>query len=323
MTQAVAIAKQLPGTPVKLLWTREEDMTHGHYHPITKCKLTGGLDDEGNLTSLHVCISGQSILAAVNPAWMKNGVDTFVFQGLLPDGTEALRPADDSAPFSALAFKVVSTPETRLTYLRVYSGRMEKGAMALNATNGKTERIARIFRMHADKREELKEEMRKMRAQARDAARADARSAGSGVQQVGVLPGHVHGHGALGGGGLGLGEHDLGDHQRRGCAHHARGHEVAGVDAVAHVGGEHATGDRGEAAGHDRGELGFGHAVDVRLDHQRRLGQVHELLELGRLDPHDRARRFDRLRDGRSRRRGPACPCRTRRFRICRLSCRY
>jgi len=86
VTQAVLIAKQLPGTPVKLLWTREEDMQHGHYHPITKCRLSGGLDEEGNLTSLHVRISGQSILAAVNPAWMTNGVDTFVFQGMLPDG---------------------------------------------------------------------------------------------------------------------------------------------------------------------------------------------------------------------------------------------
>ena len=41
--QAVEIAKQMPGTPVKLLWSREEDMLHGRYHPITKCKLTGAL----------------------------------------------------------------------------------------------------------------------------------------------------------------------------------------------------------------------------------------------------------------------------------------
>ena len=90
VTQAVLIARQLPGTPVKLLWTREEDMQHGHYHPITRCRLRGGLDDEGNLTALHVRISGQSILAAVNPGWMKNGMDTFVFQGMLPDGDHEL-----------------------------------------------------------------------------------------------------------------------------------------------------------------------------------------------------------------------------------------
>ena len=84
--QAVAIAKQMPGTPVKLLWTREEDMTHGHYHPITKCKLVGGLDGKGDLSGLHIRISGQSILAAVNPKWLRNGVDMITFQGLLPEG---------------------------------------------------------------------------------------------------------------------------------------------------------------------------------------------------------------------------------------------
>ena len=90
VTQAVAIAKQMPGTPVKLLWTREEDMQHGHYHPITKARLVGGLDDQGNLQGLHIRISGQSILAAVNPKWMQNGVDMFTFQGLLPDGDHAI-----------------------------------------------------------------------------------------------------------------------------------------------------------------------------------------------------------------------------------------
>jgi isoquinoline 1-oxidoreductase beta subunit len=90
VTQAVAIAKQIPGTPIKLLWTREEDMAHGHYHPITKCKLVGGLDNKGNLTGLHIRISGQSILASVNPRWMQNGVDMFTFQGLLPEGDHAI-----------------------------------------------------------------------------------------------------------------------------------------------------------------------------------------------------------------------------------------
>jgi isoquinoline 1-oxidoreductase beta subunit len=89
--QAVAIAKQFPGTPVKLLWSREEDMAHGHYHPITKCKLVGGLDDKGNLSGLHVRISGQSILASVRPQWLAaNGADMITFQGFQADGDHAI-----------------------------------------------------------------------------------------------------------------------------------------------------------------------------------------------------------------------------------------
>jgi isoquinoline 1-oxidoreductase beta subunit len=57
VTQAVLIARELPGTPVKLLWSREEDMQHGRYHPITQCKLTAGLDDKGEITGLHMRIS--------------------------------------------------------------------------------------------------------------------------------------------------------------------------------------------------------------------------------------------------------------------------
>ncbi|MFL5033925.1 MAG: molybdopterin cofactor-binding domain-containing protein [Microvirga sp.] len=87
--QAVAIAKQMPGTPIKLIWTREEDMMHGAYHPVTQCKLVGGLDDKGNLTALHMRISGQSILATVFPARMENGKDPVTFQGLNPTGETA------------------------------------------------------------------------------------------------------------------------------------------------------------------------------------------------------------------------------------------
>ncbi len=88
--QAVAIAKQIPGTPVKLLWSREEDMQHGHYHPITTARLVGGLDKDGDLVALDVRISGQSILASVNPNWMRDGVDMFVFQGMMTEGDHAI-----------------------------------------------------------------------------------------------------------------------------------------------------------------------------------------------------------------------------------------
>jgi isoquinoline 1-oxidoreductase beta subunit len=82
--QATLIAKQMPGTPVKLIWSREEDMTHGRYHPVTQAKMVGAFDANNNLTGLHMRISGQSILAFVNPQSLQNGKDPFVFQGLNP-----------------------------------------------------------------------------------------------------------------------------------------------------------------------------------------------------------------------------------------------
>jgi isoquinoline 1-oxidoreductase beta subunit len=86
--QAIAIAKQIPGTPVKLIWSREEDMTQGRYHPVTQAKMVGALDANNNLTGLHMRISGQSILAFVNPQNLQDGKDPFVFQGLNPGGAE-------------------------------------------------------------------------------------------------------------------------------------------------------------------------------------------------------------------------------------------
>jgi len=87
--QAVLIAKEMPGTPIKMIWSREEDMTHGTYHPTTMCKLVGGLDAQGNLVGLHVRISGQSILATLLPQNLQNGMDPVVFQGLVPTGVES------------------------------------------------------------------------------------------------------------------------------------------------------------------------------------------------------------------------------------------
>ena len=87
--QAVLLAKEMPGTPIKLIWSREEDMLHGRYHPVTQCKMTAGLDAQGNITGLHMRISGQSIFAAVAPQNIVNGKDPIVFQGLNATGPEA------------------------------------------------------------------------------------------------------------------------------------------------------------------------------------------------------------------------------------------
>jgi isoquinoline 1-oxidoreductase beta subunit len=88
--QAVEIAKQMPGTAIKLLWSREEDMTHGRYHPITQCKMTAALDADNNLTALHMRISGQSILYSLRPEALVNGMDPATFAGLAASGDAAL-----------------------------------------------------------------------------------------------------------------------------------------------------------------------------------------------------------------------------------------
>ena len=87
--QAVMIAKQMPGTPVKLLWSREEDMAHGRYHPITQCKMTGAFDADNNLVALHYRLSGQSILFSLRPEALQNGMDPAAFQGVAQSGEAA------------------------------------------------------------------------------------------------------------------------------------------------------------------------------------------------------------------------------------------
>jgi isoquinoline 1-oxidoreductase subunit beta len=88
-TKAVLLAKQMPGVPVKTIWTREEDMRQGKFRPISQCKLDAGLDAAGNLVGLKMRISGPSILAAVAPARLgPGGIDPVAFQGLNPAGPE-------------------------------------------------------------------------------------------------------------------------------------------------------------------------------------------------------------------------------------------
>jgi isoquinoline 1-oxidoreductase beta subunit len=89
--QAVLIAKQVPGTHIKLIWTREEDMTQGRYHPVMACKMTGTFDASKKLTGIHMRLSGQSILAVVRPAVVEQqkGRDPVVFQGVADAGEHA------------------------------------------------------------------------------------------------------------------------------------------------------------------------------------------------------------------------------------------
>ena len=79
--QAVAIAKAFPDTPVKLIWSREEDQAHDFYRPISVCKMSAGLNEQGELVGLHVRSSGQSINAWLNPAGITGGKDQRQLQG--------------------------------------------------------------------------------------------------------------------------------------------------------------------------------------------------------------------------------------------------
>jgi isoquinoline 1-oxidoreductase beta subunit len=101
VTQAVMVAKEMPGTHIKLQWSREECMQHGFVHPGTKAKMVGGLDEDGNLTALDMKISGQSILAALMPAALAGtgGMDFVTFQGLLPSGIDP-RVEDQTMKYS-------------------------------------------------------------------------------------------------------------------------------------------------------------------------------------------------------------------------------
>jgi isoquinoline 1-oxidoreductase beta subunit len=79
--QAAEIAKHFVGTPIKLLWSREEDQMHDFYRPIATAKMAAGLDEQGNLTGLHIRVSGQSINALLSPLNIKDGKDERQLQG--------------------------------------------------------------------------------------------------------------------------------------------------------------------------------------------------------------------------------------------------
>jgi elongation factor G len=92
--------------------------------------------------------------------YMPSPVDVPAITGVLDDaeGTEAARPAEDDAPFAALAFKIATDPFVgNLTFFRVYSGVLNSGDSIFNPVKGKKERVGRILQMHSNSREEIKE----------------------------------------------------------------------------------------------------------------------------------------------------------------------
>ena len=87
--QAALIAKQFPGTAVKLIWSREEDMSHDFFRPIGQCRLQAGLDDKGQLQALALRVSGQSINAYLAPHNIRDGKDRRQLQGYYAEPDDA------------------------------------------------------------------------------------------------------------------------------------------------------------------------------------------------------------------------------------------
>src|SRR5262245_38133172 len=87
--QAAVIAKEFPGVPVKLIWSREEDQAHDFYRPISQCKLSAGLDADGRLTGLHLRVSGQSINATLSPDRIVGSRDMRQLQGYYAEPGDA------------------------------------------------------------------------------------------------------------------------------------------------------------------------------------------------------------------------------------------
>jgi elongation factor G len=90
--------------------------------------------------------------------YLPSPLDVPPVHGLDPDGEDIVREASDDEPFAALAFKVMADPYVgKLTYFRVYSGKLQAGGRVLNSVTGRTERVGRILMMHANSREEVEE----------------------------------------------------------------------------------------------------------------------------------------------------------------------
>ncbi|MDH7640835.1 elongation factor G [Sphingomonas oryzagri] len=90
--------------------------------------------------------------------YLPSPLDVPAIKGILPDGSEADRPSDDAAPFSALAFKIMNDPFVgTLTFARIYSGKLEAASQVLNSVKEKKEKVGRMLLMHANSREDIQE----------------------------------------------------------------------------------------------------------------------------------------------------------------------
>ena len=145
----------------------DDDLMHKYLdgHPLTNPELVKGIRKGTLEMRFFPVILGtafknkgvQQILDAVVD-FLPSPLDVPDVKGMNPKGEEVTRKTSDSAPFSALAFKIMNDPFVgNLTFFRVYSGKLEAGSYVLNATKDKKERIGRLLQMHANKREEIKE----------------------------------------------------------------------------------------------------------------------------------------------------------------------
>ena len=129
-------------------------------------------EDEIRLALRHGTVEGTIVPMLCGSAFKNKGVQLLLdavidylpsplevppIQGLLPNGDTAERFADDNAPLSALAFKIMADPYGRLTFVRVYSGILKKGTYVLNSTKDKKERVSRLIVLKADDRIEVEE----------------------------------------------------------------------------------------------------------------------------------------------------------------------
>ena len=129
-------------------------------------------EDEIRLALRHGTVAGTIVPMLCGSAFKNKGVQLLLdavidylpsplevppIQGLLPNGETAERFADDNAPLSALAFKIMADPYGRLTFLRVYSGVLKKGSYVLNSTKDKKERVSRLIVLKADDRIDVEE----------------------------------------------------------------------------------------------------------------------------------------------------------------------